>query len=138
MVYYSAIMLCKWDRSIQEQSIWLKIPASGGCGKNGAQPVLQANIATCFRGMQKSGIWGRREKKIPRPNQPKHHKQTKNPPFSVQTEWAACIISVTSVCDRNSSVVQSSVPLAMFLWVLELFAAGWQIPSFSSVLMYIC
>lgn len=45
-------------------------------------------------------------KKIPKPNQPKHHKQTKTPPFSVQTEQAACIISVTSVCDRNSSVVQ--------------------------------
>lgn len=92
--------------------MWLKIPAPGGCGKNSAQPVLQASIVTCFRGIQRSGVQGRRENNSK--TQPKKHNQSKSAqkrkkhPLSAQIEWAACILSVTSVCDRNSSVVVSS------------------------------
>lgn len=68
------------------RSIWLKTPTSGGCGRNGAQADLQAGSCMLSGNVEIWGLGGRHT----------NHKERKNP-VSAQTEWAACIISVTSV-----------------------------------------
>ena len=133
MLYYSGIIPRKWDRYIQKWVFdWRHRPLVAMVEMVPNQICKLVTI--CLWGMQRSRVWGRRggEKK----KQPPNHKQKS----CLCSDWVGCTYNVCNICcDRNSLVVQSPVPLAMFgvFFVVFLFAAGLQIPSFSSVLMYI-
>lgn len=119
MLYYNGFILCKWNKYIQKRMFDRRHQPLVVMVETGLNQISEL-VAICLKGNVK--IWGLGGKNV----------------FisCLCSEWVGCLYNISDFsCDRNSLVVWSLVPLAMFFccWLTRSFLF-----QRSCVCMYTC